>query len=244
MHSGTVRIWSRARMGTKVATARTIVCLLMRCFGCYGRARHGAISIRHLDTGTVCSNALIGGPARAFGIVFSRPWQPIQISSRSCSMPPSSGHTSIRPAQKGDSKSGDRALARRLEYQDPHCRRCAWSSDADDPHRRPSTRGHSGQHPHRGPHAHQPHRRQGIRQRRLPQRTRGGRSRCRDPAASSRTAEIAYDKNAYGLRYRIECFINKIKHYRRVATRYEKTARNFLSMVSLAAVMVWLRDLV
>ena len=132
--------WSRARMGTKVATARTIVCLLMRCFGCYGRARHGAISIRHLDTGTVCSNALIGGPARAFGIVFSRPWQPIQISSRSCSMPPSSGHTSIRPAQKGDSKSGDRALARRLEYQDPHCRRCAWSSDADDPHRRPSTR--------------------------------------------------------------------------------------------------------
>ena len=131
-------------MGTKVATARTIVCLLMRCFGCYGRARHGAISIRHLDTGTVCSNALIGGPARVFGIVFSRPWQPIQISSRSCSMPPSSGHTSIRPAQKGDSKSGDRALARRLEYQDPHCRRCAWSSDADDPHRRPSTRGHSG----------------------------------------------------------------------------------------------------
>ena len=64
------------------------------------------------------------------------------------------------------------------------------------------------------------------------------------PPLSSRTAEIAYDKNAYGLRYRIECFINKIKHYRRVATRYEKTARNFLSMVSLAAVMVWLRDLV
>jgi transposase len=46
------------------------------------------------------------------------------------------------------------------------------------------------------------------------------------------------------LRYRIECFINKIKHYRRVATRYEKTARNFLSMAMLAAVMVWLRDLV
>ena len=62
---------------------------------------------------------------------------------------------------------------------------------------------------------------------------------------ASRTAEIiAYDENAYGLRYLIECFINKIKHYRRVATRYEKTARNFLSMVTLAATMVWLRDLV
>jgi transposase len=63
------------------------------------------------------------------------------------------------------------------------------------------------------------------------------------PPLGSRTAEITYDKNAYGLRYLIECFINKIKHYRRVATRYEKTARNFLSMVGLAAVMVWLRDL-
>jgi len=64
------------------------------------------------------------------------------------------------------------------------------------------------------------------------------------PPLGSRTTVIAYDKNAYGLRYLIECFINKIKHYRRVATRYEKTARNFLSMVGLAAAMVWLRDLV
>jgi transposase len=64
------------------------------------------------------------------------------------------------------------------------------------------------------------------------------------PPLASRTAEIAYDQNAYGLRYLIECFINKIKHYRRVATRFEKTARNFLSMVTLAATMVWLRDLV
>ena len=63
------------------------------------------------------------------------------------------------------------------------------------------------------------------------------------PPLGSRAVEIAYDKNAYGLRYLIECFINKIKHYRRVATRYEKTARNFLSMVSLAAAMIWLRDL-
>lgn len=62
------------------------------------------------------------------------------------------------------------------------------------------------------------------------------------PPLSSRKAEIAYDKNAYCLRHLIECFINRIKHYRRVATRYEKTARNFLSMVFLAAAMVWLRD--
>jgi len=62
------------------------------------------------------------------------------------------------------------------------------------------------------------------------------------PPMIRRTAEIAYDANAYGLRYLIECFINKIKHHRRVATPYEKTARNFLLMVSLASAMIWLRD--
>ena len=61
------------------------------------------------------------------------------------------------------------------------------------------------------------------------------------PPRESRKAELAYDANAYGLRYRIECFINKIKHYRRIATRFEKTARNFFSMLVLAAAMIWLR---
>ena len=64
------------------------------------------------------------------------------------------------------------------------------------------------------------------------------------PRMARRTAEIAYHANAYGSRYLIECFINKIKHYRRVPTHYEKTERNFLSMVALAAAMIWLRDLV
>jgi transposase len=39
----------------------------------------------------------------------------------------------------------------------------------------------------------------------------------------------------------IECFINKIKHFRRIASRYEKTARNFLAMIHRASLMVWLR---
>ena len=61
------------------------------------------------------------------------------------------------------------------------------------------------------------------------------------PPLGSRSAAIAYDENAYGLRYRIECFINKIKHYRRIATRFEKTACSFFSMLCLAAAMIWLR---
>ena len=61
------------------------------------------------------------------------------------------------------------------------------------------------------------------------------------PPLGSRKAEIAYDGNAYKLRYRIECFFNKLKHYRRIATRFEKLARNFRSMLCLAAAMIWLR---
>ncbi|MFN3747028.1 MAG: IS5/IS1182 family transposase, partial [Hyphomicrobiaceae bacterium] len=34
---------------------------------------------------------------------------------------------------------------------------------------------------------------------------------------------------------------NKLKHYRRIATRFEKLARNFHSMLYLAAAMIWLR---
>ena len=39
----------------------------------------------------------------------------------------------------------------------------------------------------------------------------------------------------------IECCFSKLKQFRRVATRFEKTARNFLAVVTLAAIVLWLR---
>jgi hypothetical protein len=38
-----------------------------------------------------------------------------------------------------------------------------------------------------------------------------------------------------------ERFFNRIKHFRRLATRYEKHAANFLAMLELAAIQLWLR---
>ena len=44
-----------------------------------------------------------------------------------------------------------------------------------------------------------------------------------------------YDKHLYQARHLIEQFFNKLKQYRSIATRYDKTARNFLAAVHLAA---------
>jgi putative transposase len=39
----------------------------------------------------------------------------------------------------------------------------------------------------------------------------------------------------------VECFFNKLKHFRRVATRYDKSLANFLGFVKIAAITIWLR---
>ena len=49
-----------------------------------------------------------------------------------------------------------------------------------------------------------------------------------------------YDKDLYKARHLIENFFAKLKQFRAIATRYDKTARNFLAGVHLAATAVWL----
>jgi transposase len=48
------------------------------------------------------------------------------------------------------------------------------------------------------------------------------------------------DPAVYRERNRVERCINRLKQFRRVATRYEKLAANYLAMVTLAAVTLWL----
>ena len=50
----------------------------------------------------------------------------------------------------------------------------------------------------------------------------------------------AYDKHLYQARHLVENFFAKLKQYRAIATRYDKTARNFLGGVLLAASVIWL----
>jgi len=61
------------------------------------------------------------------------------------------------------------------------------------------------------------------------------------PSRTCRSQAIPYDKHLYKERNLVERFINKIKHFRRIATRYEKTALSFASMLFLVGAMIWLR---
>ncbi len=61
------------------------------------------------------------------------------------------------------------------------------------------------------------------------------------PSNRSRARAIPHDRDLSKERHLVAFFINKIKRYRRIATRYEKTACNFLAMIHLACAMVWLR---
>jgi transposase len=51
----------------------------------------------------------------------------------------------------------------------------------------------------------------------------------------------AFSPFLYRYRNLVERFFAKIKHYRAIATRYEKHAENYLALVKLAAIRIWLR---
>ena len=50
-----------------------------------------------------------------------------------------------------------------------------------------------------------------------------------------------YDKWCYRERHLVECFINKIKHFRRVFSRYEKLDTSYLGFLHLVGTLIWLR---
>jgi transposase len=61
------------------------------------------------------------------------------------------------------------------------------------------------------------------------------------PSNASRKHLIPYDFEAYKVRNLIERCFNKLKHFRRIATRYDRRAIHFLSFIQLAAAILWMR---
>lgn len=60
------------------------------------------------------------------------------------------------------------------------------------------------------------------------------------PSRKTRRELRPHDRVAYRERHLVECFFNRLKQFRRIATRYEKLACNFLSMLNLATAYIWL----
>lgn len=61
------------------------------------------------------------------------------------------------------------------------------------------------------------------------------------PNRNNRREIRLYDKNLYKDRHKIENYFSRIKHYRRVATRYDKKSCNYKAFLYLTAIMQWLR---
>jgi transposase len=69
-------------------------------------------------------------------------------------------------------------------------------------------------------------------------------STCAEAAACSRRKistkqPFSFNKRIYKLRWRIESAFNRLKDFRRIATRYDRLARNYLASVCLVAALVW-----
>ena len=59
------------------------------------------------------------------------------------------------------------------------------------------------------------------------------------PNRRNRKQPFSFSKRLYKLRWRIESAFNRLKDFRRIATGYDRLARNYLASVCLAAALVW-----
>lgn len=62
------------------------------------------------------------------------------------------------------------------------------------------------------------------------------------PSTRQRLVQRSVNRRIYRQRNLIERFFNKLKHFRRIATRFDKLARNFLAAVALASARLWTRS--
>jgi transposase len=61
------------------------------------------------------------------------------------------------------------------------------------------------------------------------------------PTIRTRKIQVPHDPLLYRARNRIERCFNKLKHFRRFATRFDRRANHFLAFIHLAAAMLWIR---
>jgi transposase len=60
------------------------------------------------------------------------------------------------------------------------------------------------------------------------------------PRRANERQQSTFDRERYRARNQVERLINRLKQFRRIATRYEKLAEQYVAMVTLAAIVLWL----
>ncbi|MBK4717545.1 transposase [Azospirillum sp. YIM DDC1] len=68
----------------------------------------------------------------------------------------------------------------------------------------------------------------------------GGASRRQSRPRATERPDPAFVRNPYREHNRVERLINRLKQFRRIAIRYEKRAANYLAMITIAAILLWL----
>jgi len=75
---------------------------------------------------------------------------------------------------------------------------------------------------------------------RFRQAIRGRKMRAVIASKPERPRKLPKPRALYGKRYLVECFFHNLKRFRAIATRFEKTARNFLALTQVACSWLWL----
>ena len=63
------------------------------------------------------------------------------------------------------------------------------------------------------------------------------------PPRSNRTEPLPYDEHLYGERHLVECYINKMKHYRHIFSRFDKLAKMYLGFLHFVGALIWLKEM-
>ena len=61
------------------------------------------------------------------------------------------------------------------------------------------------------------------------------------PPRSNRKEPRDYDEHRYKERHLVECFVNKIKHFRRIFSRFDKLAKRYMAFLHFVGALIWLR---
>jgi transposase len=227
-----------ARAPTRVGPREIIDCLSRPCYGSRTLAVHGAICRPILDRGiSVYQRFARRSQAQIWPAVLAQLAGDADLEEVFIDSTTVNAHQHAAGAAK-KRRTGDRALAWRIEHQDSRCGRRlgyarALSSDGRTGWRQSRGSAFAGRTETR-----QSGCRQGLRYKRDRATSGIGRHSSCHPGRANRLEQCPLDERLYASRNPVERFFCRIKQFRRVATRYDKLSEQFSSFVALSAAFI------